>query len=178
LSDLCLKAFVNGLHSPNDRPSALEWVRGLLHAWDLLVPCGNAKCTHKWFILADLKQPRCPFCGTTVRQPGPLLKLKRLRGKDQWLADGELAVYHNLSLFKWHVYTDILPGPEADRTPQAYFVLHQGQWLLINQQLDSLTSAAGNVVPPGQAVVLRPGEAIRLAQGDSGRSIEVESVGR
>jgi hypothetical protein len=177
MNELFQKAFVTGLHAPNDRPSALEWVRGLLKSWDLLVPCGNAKCDHKWFILADPKQVRCPFCNTNVRQPGPLLKLRRERGKDQWLADGELAVYHNLSLFKWHVFTDVLPGPEADRTPQAYFVWHQGQWLLINQRLDSLTSTAGNIVPPGQAVVLKPGQPVRLAQGETGRGVEIVALG-
>jgi hypothetical protein len=107
----------------------------------------------------------------------PLLRLRRERGPGQWLADGQLAVYHNLSLFKWHAFTDVLPGPDADRTPQAYFLLHQGQWLLVNQRLDGLTSPAGSPVPAGQAVVLRPGEAFALAPGPAGRSVEVEMLG-
>jgi serine/threonine protein kinase len=178
LAELFQRAFVDGLHTPNNRPAGLEWVRGLTRTWNLLQPCPNSSCAHKWFILGDPKMPpRCPFCGT--RPPGviPLLQLRRERTPGQWLVDTQLAVYHNLSLFKWHAYTDCLPGPNADRTPQAYCVFHQGQWLLVNQELDTLTSPGGNFVPRGQAVVLRPGETFRLAQGETGRGVLVEMVG-
>src|SRR5438105_13374886 len=47
LNDLFQRAFVKGLHAPNDRPSALEWVRGLIKTVDLLLPCGNSRCSHK-----------------------------------------------------------------------------------------------------------------------------------
>jgi hypothetical protein len=177
LADLFRRAFVNGLHAPNDRPSALEWVRGLVRTWDLLQPCPNARCAARWFVVGDPKDVRCPFCGTRPSMAVPLLKLRRERGAGQWLVDGELAVYHNLCLFKWHAFTDVLPGPDADRTPQAYFALHQGRWLLVNQNLDSLTSPSGNVVPRGQAVVLQPGQTFRLAQGDNGRGVAVELLG-
>jgi serine/threonine protein kinase len=177
LAELFTRAFVNGLHAPNDRPSALEWVRGLLRTWDLLQPCGNALCGHKWYILAQPKAPRCPFCGTRAPRAVPILQLRRERGAGQWLADSQLAVYHNLCLFKWHAFSDVLPGPDADRTPQAYFAFHQGHWLLINQALDSITSPAGNPVPRGQAIVLRHGEQFRLAAGAAGRGVVVEMAG-
>jgi serine/threonine protein kinase len=177
LADLFQKAFVKGLHSPNDRPAALEWVRGLVRTWDLLQPCANNACPSRWYVLASSKDLRCPFCGGRPQCQGPLLHLRRERAPGQWLADTQLAVYHNLCLFKWHAFTDVLPGPEADRTPQAYFALHQGQWILVNQQLDSLTSPAGNAVPRGQAIVLRPGETFRLAAGAAGRGVLVEALG-
>ena len=69
LHDLFQRAFVKGLHAPNDRPSALEWVRGLVKTWDLLYPCPNQKCSHKWFVLADPKAVKCPFCGTKPHGP-------------------------------------------------------------------------------------------------------------
>src|SRR5262249_30309162 len=87
LGDLFQRAFVKGLHSPNDRPSALEWVRGLGKTWDLLQPCSNAGCLQKWFVLADPKDVKCPFCGARPKSRIPLLKLKRERGKDTWMAD-------------------------------------------------------------------------------------------
>jgi hypothetical protein len=175
LRDLFHRAFVKGLHAPNDRPSGLEWVRGLVKTWDLLHPCANQKCGHRWFVLGDPKAVKCPYCGTKPRGPLVLLKLLTQRGS-QSLPDGQIAVYHNLSMFKWHAFSDVWPGPDADRTPQAYFALHQGQWLLINQHLASLTTPAGNPVPPGQAVVLRPGETIRLSQEPTGRLAAVEAV--
>jgi serine/threonine protein kinase len=176
INDLMQRAFVKGLHAPNERPSALEWVRSLVKTWDMLLPCPNASCSHKWHVL-DPKDLRCGFCNTRQRSSVPLLKLSRERNPGQWVADGQLAVYHNQWLFKWHVFTDVLPGPEADRTPQAYFALHQGQWLLINQKLNGLTTPAGNPVPAGQAVVLRHGERIRLAEAPTARTIEVELLG-
>ncbi len=147
-----------------------------MKTWDLLWPC-PAGCSRKFSPIADPKNPRCGFCGAAAARLGSSLAPRRERAADQWLTDGQLCVYHNLCLFKWHAFSDVYPGPEVDRTPQAYFAWHQGQWLLINQQLDSLTTPAGNRVPPGQAVVLRHGEAIRLAQGPTGRSAEVEMLG-
>jgi serine/threonine protein kinase len=176
LADLFQKTFVNGLHAPNDRPSGLEWVRGLVRTWDLLQPCPNSSCSHKWYIV-DPKDTRCPFCSARPAHKVPLLQLRRERSAGQWLDDSKLAVYHNLCLFKWHAFTNILPGPDADRTPQAYFAFHQGQWLLINQHLDTLQSPAGNPVPPGQAVVLRHGESFRLEAGANGRGVLVELLG-
>jgi len=177
LSDLFQRAFVAGLHTPNERPSALEWVRGLVRTWDLMLPCPNGSCWHRSFVLANSRDVRCPFCGARPATPIPLLQLRRERAADQWVVDGQLAAYHNLCLFKWHAFTDVLPGPDADRTPQAYFAWHQGQWILVNQHLDSMTSAAGNPVPPGQAVVLRHGDIFRLAQGGTGRNVLVEMLG-
>jgi hypothetical protein len=177
LSDLFQRTFVSGLHSPNDRPSALEWVGRLVRTWDLLQPCPNTKCAAKWFVLADPRDVRCPFCGTRPSTSTPVLQLRRERAAGQWLVDSQLAVYHNLCLFKWHAFTDVLPGPDADRTRQAYFALYQGQWILVNQNLDSLTSPSGNPVPHGQAVALKHGETFRLAQGANGRSVVVELVG-
>src|SRR5262245_55526927 len=177
LADLFHRAFVKGLHSPNDRPSALEWVRGLNKTWDLLQKCANPKCPQKWFVLADPKSVKCSFCNARPPAPVPILRLKRDRGKDTWMADGEVAVYQDLCLFKWHVLTDVYSGPEADKTPQAYCAFHQGQWILVNQNLDTMTSAAGNPVPKGQAVVLKHGTSFRLATGPNGRGVDVEIVG-
>ena len=159
--DLFQRAFVGGLHVPPNRPSALEWLRGLVKTWDLLWPC-PAGCPRKFSPIADPKLPRCGFCGAAARTPVPLLRLRRERGAGQWLVDGQLCVYHNLSLFKWHAFSDVYPGPDADRTPQAYFAWHEGQWLLINQRLDSLTTPAGNRCRPARRSSCDHGETIRL----------------
>jgi DNA-binding helix-hairpin-helix protein with protein kinase domain len=41
LRGLFERAFVKGLHSPRDRPSAHEWLNGLIKTWDLLMPFSN-----------------------------------------------------------------------------------------------------------------------------------------
>jgi len=176
LNDLFMRAFVKGLHSPNDRPAASEWERGLVKTWDLLHPCPSPACTHKWFVLFNPAKPKCPFCGAKLKGSIPILKLRKQGFPGQWVQDAQLVVYNNSSLFKWHVFDNLFPDENADRTPQAYCVFHEGKWLLINQNLTSLTSARGNRVPPGQAVVLENGAQIRLSQEPKGRIAEVQII--
>ena len=66
LEKMFLRAFVDGLHSPKDRPTAMDWERSLVKTWDLLYPCDNPNCQSKWFILLDANHPVCPFCGTRI----------------------------------------------------------------------------------------------------------------
>jgi len=175
LNDLFQRAFVKGLHAPNDRPGALEWVRGLSRAWDMLQPC-PAGCGQKWYIVSE-KTVRCFHCGARPRGPVPVLSLLSERRPGQWMEDYQLAVYHNLTLCKWHVHSNVFPGgPGADTTPHAYFAMHQGQWIMVNQNLSSLLSAAGNKVPPGQAVVLTPNSEFRLSEEPTGRKAVVKML--
>ncbi len=178
LEDLFNRAFVNGLHAPNSRPSAIEWERGLINTWDMLLPCPNGSCSHKWFVMFESKNIKCPFCGTKLKSSVPILKLRKESRPGQWRQDGQLVIYHNISLFKWHAFSGIFPGEDADRTPQAYCVFHQGKWLLINQNLESLTSPGGNRVPTGSAVELKDGALIRLSQEPKGRIAEVQIVNK
>ncbi len=174
MSDLFQRAFIKGLHAPNDRPSAYEWEKGLIKTWDMLFPCPNVSCSHKWFVLFDTTMIACPLCGTKPKETIPILKLRTERRPGQWMQDAQIVIYHNFTIFKWHAFDNIYPGEEADRTPQAYCVFHLGKWLLINQALTSLTSPAGNRVPSGQAVELKDGTQIRLSQEQHGRIAEVQ----
>lgn len=176
LKDLFERAFVRGLQSPNDRPAALEWVRGLVKTWDLLTPCSNNACWHKMFVLHSKTTIKCPFCNSKPKSSIPVLTLRAERKLGNWLPDGQLVAYDKLSLFKWHVYDKIFPGPETDRTPLAYIVFHQGKWLLVNQKLPSLTSPSGSRVPLNQAVELQHGSHIRLDQDPLGKMIDVEII--
>lgn len=176
LNELFMRAFVKGLHSPNDRPAAYEWEKGLVKTFDMLYPCPNSSCTHRWFVLYDQANVKCPFCGAKPKGTVPVLKLRKQGFPGQWVQDAQMVVYNNISLFKWHIYDNIFPDELADRTPQAYCVFYGGQWLLINQNLTSLTSSRGNRVPPGQSVALEPGIQIRLSQEPHGRIAEVQIV--
>ena len=69
LSDLFTRTFVDGVRNPNQRPTALEWLKGLIKTWDLLLPCANPKCPNGWYVLNDPKQVRCPFCGEACALP-------------------------------------------------------------------------------------------------------------
>jgi serine/threonine protein kinase len=176
LKDMFEKAFVDGLHEPVERPAAIEWEKALTRTWDLLYPCEGKACSNKWFVIADYKRTACPFCGSKIKSEFPVLKLRKESRQGQWVSDGDLVLYNNSSLFNWHIFSGIFPGEEADRTPQAYVVFHNGQWLLINQRLTSLTSPSGNRVGPGQAIALKDGIQIRLSQEEHGRIAEVMMI--
>jgi len=181
LTTLFERAFIKGLHSPYDRPTALEWEKGLIKTWDLLFPCRNKKCPRQWFILDSNAAVKCPFCGTRHKEKVLILKLRSQRRPGQWLVDSQVAIYNNLSLFKWHVFDNVYPGEQADRTPQAYFTFYDGRWFLVNQQLTSLTLPNDRRVAPnlesgksGQAVEVKEGMYFQLSQDLYGRIAEVK----
>ena len=53
---------------------------------------------------------------------------------------------------------------------------HQGHWLLINRDLNSLVSDGGNPVPKGQATKLKEGAEIILSKSERGRLAVVKLV--
>lgn len=176
LEALFLRAFVDGLHNPNERPTAMEWEKGLVKAWDLLHPCENPQCTAKWFILHKDNKPVCPFCGHRIDSKNFVkLHLKsEMRGKaGQWIDAGQVVVYDNMPLFKWHIFSNSFPDEKADRSLQAYVRKYKEQWLYINYNIQGLTSPNGNLVPAGQAVLLKDGAVFRASRENKGFLIEV-----
>ncbi|NLI21462.1 MAG: kinase [Clostridiales bacterium] len=176
LEKLFLEAFVDGLHHPDARPTAMEWEKGLVKTWDLLHPCENPNCEAKWFVLHDIHKPVCPFCGNRASKESILrLRLKsQLRGKTgQWVDAGEINAYNSMPLFKWHILANVFPDEKADRDMQAYVCRHQGQWLLVNHAIQGLTSPSGSIVPVGQAVLLKDGVVFRTCSEERGMVIEV-----
>jgi len=176
LGDLFLQVFVDGLHDPEKRPTAPQWESALLKTWDMILPCPNTNCTYKSFVLSDPKNTRCPCCGTKLSGSMPILTLLKESRPGQWTSNGELIVHSKTALYAWHVFDHILPGPDVDRSRQAYFALHGGKWILINEKLSSLYSSTGNLVPPGKAVELIDGARIRLSNEPRGQMVEVRII--
>lgn len=176
LEKLFLRAFVDGLHDPNKRPTAMEWEKGLVRTWDLLHQCKNPSCGANWFVLSDKTWPICPYCGRKVNDT-EIVRLNQkceVRGRSgQWMSVGEIDVYDGMPLFKWHIFSNVFPDEKADRTLQAYVCKHNGQWLFVNQNIRGMHSPSGNIVPPGQAVMLKDGTVFRASDGDRGVLIEV-----
>lgn len=176
LSELFTRAFVNGLKDPRQRPAAREWLTALIRTWDLLIPCPNPACSHRRFVVNPETPVKCPFCGARPKGTVPVIRFRKEGRPGQWLADGQLVVHHYVSLFRWHAFDNEFPGPSADKTPLAYCVWHEGKWLLINQNLPSLTSPRGNLVPACQAVELKHGAQFRLSKEPHGRIAEIQII--
>ena len=184
LRPLFEEAFVKGLHAPHQRPPAIAWERALVKTWDLLHPCGNPSCPQKYFVLSDHNNVKCLFCGSKPKQKTiPVLLLRKEGKPGNWLQDAELVMHYDgtsgTRLHKWHVFDNVFPGEnitDADKQPLGYCVYYQDQWLLVNQNLPTLTSPSGNRVPVGQAVALTDGALIRLSQEPHGRMAQVKIV--
>lgn len=176
LKTLFIRAFVNGLHHPNERPTAMEWEKTLVKTWDLLYPCENPDCSAGWFVLHDIRNPVCPFCRRKIDKKDIVrLHLKsQLHGRTgQWVGAGDVVIYNNMPLFSWHVFSNCFPDEKADRTMVAYACKNQEQWLLVNHGIQGMMSPRGNLVPVGQAILLKDGAVFRISNGEKGYLVEV-----
>lgn len=179
LVNLFNQAFVDGLHAPNLRPSAAAWISALLKTWELLYPCPNPSCSHKWFVLHDPRNVRCPFCETRITGSVYRMRLRKEASLGQWVPDGEVVLYNGKNIHRWHVFDDVANNErlKPDETkPVADIQEYQGAWLFINRAIDALMSPGGNRVPPGQAVELKHGMTFRLSSAPHGRVAEVEMI--
>ncbi len=179
MENLFLRAFVDGLHNPALRPSAMEWERGLVKTWDLLHKCSNPACEKKWFVLHDVNNPVCPFCGTRITDRN-IVRFElssEVRGHDgEWRSYSELDVVNNTPLFKWHLYSNVFADEKADKSLQAYVCCHNGEWFLINRNAEGMLSSQGNPVPAGQAIRLTDGMVFRGSRYERGMLIKVRII--
>ncbi|MFV0418324.1 MAG: helix-hairpin-helix domain-containing protein [Dysgonomonas sp.] len=181
LTPLFNRAFIDGLHDASLRPTANEWEEGLLKTVDLMQPCQNPKCWHKWFVFDNTIKPKCPFCGQEYKGQLPVLNLYSSRREGTFTPDDyRLMVYHNQYLYQWHVNRNISPNErltDEQKKPVGYFVFHQGKWLLINQRLPDLDDKTeGKKIAINEAVELTDNKQILLSKEDGGRLIIVQLV--
>ncbi len=71
VAQLFQRAFVDGIHTPSKRPTAAEWETALSRMHKKIIICSNPECEHKHFVLTDLIQGKCIWCGaeTTTELP-------------------------------------------------------------------------------------------------------------
>ncbi|MBF1240143.1 helix-hairpin-helix domain-containing protein [Haemophilus sp.] len=182
LSELFKRAFIDGLHNPIARPTADEWEQALVKTVDLLQPCQGANCEQKWYAFDNSKSPKCPFCGTAHQGKLPVLNLYSAAPNGSYRPDNHrIMVYSGQSLFKWHADNRIFPneklkGEDAKRI--GYFVLHQGNWWLVNENLTDMVDVnTKQSIPIGGKVKLEEGAKILLKKGEGGRLIVVQMTG-
>jgi len=183
LKKLFDRAFIDGLHNPSARPSAQDWEDALLKTVDLMQPCQNPNCWHKWFVFDNTTKPKCPFCGTEYRGQLPVLNLYSSRRAGSFTPDDyRVMVYHNQYLYPWHINRNISPNEKLtteQKKPVGYFVFHNNKWILVNQKLNDLEDKTeGKKISVGQAVELTDGKQILLSKEDGGRVIIVQLVNK
>ncbi len=175
------RAFIEGLHNPDRRPSANEWEEALVKTTDLMQPCSNPNCSEHWFVFDNTTKPRCPFCGTEYKGVLPVLNLYYSPSHGKFLSENyRLMVYDKQTLYMWHVNRFVVPNEkisDEDKKPVGDFHFHNGQWILINRRLPDMWDKTDNKqIPVGGYVPLTEGRKILLSAKDGGRLIVVQLV--
>jgi len=178
------RAFVEGLHEPSRRPLADEWESALLKTVDLMQPCTNPTCSHKWYVFDNSTKPKCPFCGTPFSGTLPVLNLYSSYGNGVFREDKHrVMAYANQYLYKWHANRNVVLSPNLspdDMKPVGYFSLLNGKWLFVNQKLatmsDVTTATAAKPIPVGGQVELIDGQQLMLDTANGGRLVRVQMV--
>ncbi|MDR2140352.1 MAG: kinase [Deltaproteobacteria bacterium] len=182
LKTLFEKAFIDGLHNPANRPSADDWEEALIKTADLIQPCLNKSCVKKWYVFDNSTRPVCPYCGTKFKGQLPVFDFYSSRDGKKFLPDNHrLMIYNNQYLYPWHVWRNIFPNEklaENDKKPVAYFSFFKNNWIMVNQQLDSLINLSDNKTPiaKGKAVTLTDGLQLQLSTEPAGRLVNVSLV--
>ena len=183
ISQLFKRAFIDGLHQPAMRPTADEWEHALVKTVDLLQPCANSACEQKWYAFDNTVSPSCPFCGTPHQGKLPVLNLYSAAPNGNYRPDNHrIMVYSGQSLFKWHADNRVFPNEKlsADETRRVgYFVLHQGNWWLVNENLPDMYDVGNKTtIPIGGKILLNEGVQILLQRGEGGRLLMVQMAGK
>ncbi|MDR0918414.1 MAG: hypothetical protein LBM93_04090 [Oscillospiraceae bacterium] len=179
LEELFLRAFVEGLHNPAARPTAMEWERGLLHTLEHLHKCESDDCLAKWYILTDPYHPVCPFCGvrSSSREIIRLHLMSPIRGKNgQYYETNILNLYNNMPLYKRHVYTNCYKNEKSVEDVMAVITKQNGNWYLVNRNIPDMFSPKGNKVHHSGAILLENNTVFLLSQNVNGYCAECEIV--
>ena len=178
LEELFRKAFVEGLHNPQDRPTASDWENALVRTIDMIQPC-QAKCEMGWYVFDNTTRPKCPYCGTAYQGKLPVLNFYSSRHRGSFHPDNHrLMVWDGQSLFPWHVSRNIFPNEHLSpdqRRRVGYFQRHNGEWYLVNENMPQMFDATEKKdVPIGGHVRLVDGVQILLSREDRGRLVQVQ----
>lgn len=178
------RAFVDGLHNPSLRPLADEWETALIKTVDLMQPCQNSSCTHKWYVFDNTNKPKCPFCGTAFSGTLPVLNLYTNYGQGSYKDDKHrLMVYANQYIYKWHANRNVILSPNLsadDMKPVGYFSLVGSKWVFVNQKLTTMVDATKDGAPipvtVGSKVELFDGQKLILDSANGGRLVSVQMI--
>ena len=157
LTKLFLRAFVEGLHDPNKRPSATDWIRGIEQTLAMVVPCNNKQCQQKTF--AYFGKYQCPFCGTTSYSypQGTFYSPTGMGDSRTYAPDGAgITVVHDRTLGSWHeskIGYENMSAKDSERPIKGRFIRTQTGWAFENIGFENLIErGAKKPIPPGEKV--------------------------
>lgn len=161
LKTLFDRAFIDGLHKPKLRPRAEEWATALSKTLEMLAPCSNITCSHRWFVYEPgLK--KCPFCDYPITSELPVLRFyRKLEGNNYSLTRTQLVAFEGKKIYKWMVTSERIPiefATEEDKKVVVTVLYENGIWSLLN-------AGAIEIQDAGNFEKIEPGRSMRLYHG-------------
>ena len=174
LKELFDQAFIKGLHSPMDRPTADAWEQALIKTNDLKLECSNNLCEQKWFVFNNTNNTKCPFCNTKYNNTIPVLDLFYQFKPNVWKPENQrIVVYNNATLHQWHSNRNIVRNEklsESEKVSDGYFAFHNNKWVFVNQKLSSLKDVTEDKqIPIGSMVEITNGKKLLFSKENGGR---------
>ncbi|MET3981009.1 serine/threonine protein kinase [Mucilaginibacter sp. UYP25] len=174
LKELFDQAFIKGLHSPNERPTADAWEQALIKTNDLKLECSNKNCDQKWFVFNNTNNTKCPFCSTKYNNTIPVLDLFYQFRPNVWNPENQrIVVYHNATLHQWHSNRNIIRNEkltEKEKVSDGYFAYHNNKWVFVNQKLTYLKDVTEDKqIAIGAMVEITNGKRLLFSKEDGGR---------
>lgn len=172
LKPLFNRAFINGLHNPDQRPTALEWEEALTATMDILHPCGNSECWQKWFVCREGHNFECPFCGQPWPAMVPMMRFFRKYKHGQYISERRsFIIYDNKKLFPWHIQTNIrYPNVITSKSRhEGVFIKKGDKWQFENENIDKRFTHSGKVIKQGGSYEIENQGTLLLDDSPNGR---------
>lgn len=182
LKEMFERAFIEGLHNPNMRPSANDWEDALMKTTDLYQRCPNPQCVNKFFVYNNQKRPRCPYCGAEFKLRFPILDFYvKQRANGKYINENRrMAIFDGQPLCRWHLDRHVVCNEKLkpeDKKRVGYFQLYKDRWYLRNETAQGMrVISEKRDVKPGDFVELKENQQILLDPSESGRLAVVRFV--
>jgi serine/threonine protein kinase len=172
LVPLFQRAFIEGLHAPDQRPTAHEWEDALTYTMDILYPCNGEECWHKWFVCHKEIKAVCPFCKWESPDNIPIMNLFRRYKTGRYVSENHyLPIWDQKKIYEWHIRSDISYPDDMlnDFQSQASFSLQNKRWKFKNEGNEHMLCSASEYIRPGESVDIADKSIVLLNKHPKGR---------
>jgi len=170
MTPLFLKAFTQGLHHPDKRPTAYEWESCLNHTADMLYPCKGQDCQHKWFVCRKGRLVQCPFCGWKPSDSVPVMHLFRKYKTGQYVSENRyMAIWDKKKLYARHTRSDISADMPDNPGCEGSFMLKGQHWTFRNESSENRMCSVSEQIMPGNSMGISDKKTLLLSDHPKGR---------